>query len=485
MTGLSADDQQLDLAGARLLAANVQRLLRAAGEQIEEANARSPLVARLTDHLGCAFPDVLTVEKKYRIWEHASLQPGIDAYLARHSPGAEWFGISGADRRFESLDSMLAGTLRSGAFQLGRPDYATAATGPDETTEVVELGLVATAAPDGTPIVIGVQSTAAFDEQCVLTVFARERATARVVVSEVDRLKDEHDVLRGRYVSFTASEHNENELVTFLPRQELAAQDVILPDGRLEGVEAHILGIAEQAERLLAVGQHLKRGLLLHGPPGVGKTHTVRYLIGRLSGYTVVQLTGRAVRFLDQAVALARRLQPAAIVLEDVDLVAEDREMHDSSPLLFSLLDAMDGIAEDANVVFVLTTNRIKVLERALTERPGRVDLAVEIPRPDATGRSRLLRLYARELRIEADLDRVVAATEGVTASFIKELLRRVVLAAMREAEIVEVLTDAHFVAALAGMTAPGQSLTPGLLGARLDGADDLEQEDCDVDFTA
>ncbi|MFI0483368.1 ATP-binding protein [Actinomadura sp. 9N215] len=478
MSDSGTGDRQLDLAGARSLAASVQRLLRAAGEQVEEANARSPLVTRLTDHLGCPFPDVLTVEQTYRIWEHASLQRGIDAYLAGHSPDAEWFGISGADRRFESLDSMLTGALRTGGFQLGRPDYATAATGAAETMEVVELGLVTTAGPDGTPIVVGMQSTAAYDEQCVLTVFAKERATARAVRDEVDRLKDEHDVLRGRFVSFTASEHNENELVTFLPRQGPAATDVILPDGRLEGIESHIVGIAEHAERLLAAGQHLKRGLLLHGPPGVGKTHTVRYLIGRLSGYTVVQLTGHAVRFLDQAVALARRLQPAVIVLEDVDLVAEGRESHDSSPLLFSLLDAMDGLAEDANVVMVLTTNRVNVLERALTERPGRVDLAVEIPRPDAAGRLRLLRLYARDLRIEADLDRMVTATEGVTASFIKEMLRRAVLTALREAETVEALTDAHFEAALAGMTAPGQSLTPGLLGAPLDDPDDLRHED-------
>jgi hypothetical protein len=473
MSDLDTDDRHLELAEARALAASVQRLLRAAGERIEDANARSPLVTRLTDHLGCALPDVLTVERSYRSWEHASLQRGVDAYLAQRSPDAEWFGISGADRRFESLDTMLTGALHSGAFELGRPDYVTAATGPATTMEIVELGLVASTAPDGAPIVLGVQSTAAYDGRCILTIFARDRETAREVRDEIDGLKNEHDVLRGQFVSFSASEHNENELVAFLPRQTLAGSDVILPDGHLEGIEAHIVGIAEQAERLLAAGQHLKRGLLLHGPPGVGKTHTVRYLIGRLSGYTVVQLTGQALRYLDQAVALARRLQPAAIVLEDVDLVAEDRDLHDSSPLLFSLLDAMDGLAEDANVVMVLTTNRVKVLERALTERPGRVDLAVEVPRPDAEGRARLLRLYARDLRIDADLDRVVTATEGVTASYIKELLRRAVLAALRETDRVEALTDAHFDAALAGMAAPGQSLTPGLLGARPDDEDD------------
>jgi len=104
-------------------------------------------------------------------------------------------------------------------------------------------------------------------------------------------------------------------------------------------------------------------------------------------------------RYLDFVVALARRLQPAVVVIEDVDLVAEDRSFSDASPLLFALLDAMDGLAPDADVSFVLTTNRAEVLEQALAARPGRVDLAVEIPLPDATGRERLLRLCAELAR--------------------------------------------------------------------------------------
>ncbi|MBC6463069.1 AAA family ATPase, partial [Actinomadura sp. HBU206391] len=282
--------------------------------------------------------------------------------------------------------------------------------------------------------------------------------------------REEHDVLRGQVLKFGASEHHGNELVSFLPRPELTAADVVLPDGRLRAIEAHVVGIAEHARQLLAAGQHLKRGLLLHGPPGTGKTHTVRYLMSRLTDSTVIQLTGPAMRFLDTAVALARRLNPSVVIVEDVDLVAEDREITDGgNPLLFSLLDAMDGVAGDADVVFMLTTNRVRALERALAERPGRVDLAVEIPRPDSEGRLRLLRLYGQELRLEADLAAVAARTEGVTASFVKELVRRAVLVALREGPSVEVLTDAHFGVALEEMFDQAQSLTRGLLGAASD----------------
>ena len=68
-------------------------------------------------------------------------------------------------------------------------------------------------------------------------------------------------------------------------------------------------------------------------------------------------------------------------------------------PLLFQLLNEMDGLAEDADVVFVLTTNRADLLEPALAARPGRVDQAVELGLPDATARRALLELYRGRLR--------------------------------------------------------------------------------------
>jgi ATP-dependent Zn protease len=79
----------------------------------------------------------------------------------------------------------------------------------------------------------------------------------------------------------------------------------------------------------------------------------------------------------------------------------------------------------------VLTTNRVEVLERALAERPGRVDEAVEISAPDAAGRERLLRLYGAGTGLtELDLTATVEQTEGLTATYIRELARRAAIAA-------------------------------------------------------
>jgi SpoVK/Ycf46/Vps4 family AAA+-type ATPase len=84
---------------------------------------------------------------------------------------------------------------------------------------------------------------------------------------------------------------------------------------------------------------------------------------------------------------------------------------------------------------FLLTTNRADLLEPALAQRPGRMDHAALLPLPDAAARRRLLRLYQRSLELDlADPDAIIGRTEGVTASFIKELLRRAALRAAEEA---------------------------------------------------
>lgn len=94
--------------------------------------------------------------------------------------------------------------------------------------------------------------------------------------------------------------------------------------------------------------------------------------------------------------------------------------------MLNKLLNEMDGLREDADVLFILTTNRPDVLEPALASRPGRIDQAVEFPLPDDEGRGKLVRLYAADIRLSDQLVRtIVARTERVSAAFIKELMRR------------------------------------------------------------
>jgi ATP-dependent 26S proteasome regulatory subunit len=188
----------------------------------------------------------------------------------------------------------------------------------------------------------------------------------------------------------------------------------------------------------------------------------------------VILTTGLGLGLLRPVAQLARSLAPSMVVIEDIDLIAQERgqPFGHAGPLLFELLNEMDGLRDDSDIIFALTTNRPDILEPALAARPGRIDLAVELPLPDAQGRRRLLQLYARGLELrDVDLEAIVARTEGATPAYIKELLRKAaVLAAAESTDGAEhadlVVTAAHLETALAELDEGGR-LAQRLLGLR------------------
>ncbi|MEZ5129056.1 MAG: ATP-binding protein [Micropruina glycogenica] len=421
------DGPSLDLDVAEGLARALRDVLEMAGRA--QPRTKSATVDWIESHLGAPLGELTTVTTEWPAWRHASVQSGVEAYLP---PGVEWIGLRSRHVEHMALIDLLMHEPGMGQT-LAQPQLIEVATGPDTMADAFRVALCRLATDDGSPVVLCLRRS---DEhgppQVAIELVLSDPKAGAPVLQRLRELVDEHDVLRGQVVTFGPSEHYGNHMVSFLPRPDVGPDDVVLPAGILEQLSHHVLGIGDRAAQLTELGFHLKRGLLLYGPPGTGKTHTVRHLIAQAVEATVIVLSGEGLAMIEPATTLARRLTPSIVVVEDVDLIAQDRDYSPTgNPLLFSLLDAMDGVAADADVTFLLTTNRTAVLEDALVQRPGRVDLAVEIPRPDAAGRERLLRLYARDATLEADLTDAVARTEGVTASAIKELMRRAVLAAL------------------------------------------------------
>jgi ATP-dependent 26S proteasome regulatory subunit len=193
-----------------------------------------------------------------------------------------------------------------------------------------------------------------------------------------------------------------------------------------------------------------------------------------MPGHTTLLITAEQVVLLEQYFKLARFLQPSIIVVEDVDLIARERTQMQNpgqEVMLNKLLNEMDGLREDAEVIFILTTNRPDQLEPALASRPGRIDQAIEFPLPDDTGRAKLARLYAQGMQLNnAVADAIVSKTKGASAAFIKELMRRSAQFALLESKDTT-LTLNSVDAALEEMVFIGGSLNLKLLGAA-DGLD-------------
>jgi ATP-dependent 26S proteasome regulatory subunit len=242
---------------------------------------------------------------------------------------------------------------------------------------------------------------------------------------------------RGKILSFDgdASYHGQATGIMVHRLAPVDREQVILPEPTLRLLDRNVVRFVGSRDALRRLGQSTRKGILLYGPPGTGKTHTIRYLAANLPGHTTLIITAAQMAWLGAYMSLARLLQPATVVIEDVDLIARDRNEMDGpceESLLNKLLNEMDGLKEDADILFVLTTNRPEELESALAGRPGRIDQAIEVPLPDDIGRAKLVQLYGKGLPLDAAIiEEAVRRTKGVSAAFIKELMRRIAQSAI------------------------------------------------------
>ncbi|MEE8603599.1 AAA family ATPase [Euzebya tangerina] len=438
----------------------------------------SPISAAIRDHLGQPASSLDVVSLKLAPHEQPNVQLALDLWADRPNRELELIGLSGQGRRNrgltlgELITPIDTGLLGHGGMGLGPVDYVSRPIAVGRSLSCVDFGVVL--AKDGQASIVAFISGPAprhGQDKLVVEAVAAERAGAERFLAELTELRREHDVHRGQVVTLGNPHgpfHHDAAEVEFIDLPRVVRDDVVLPDGTLDLIEEQTIGMAQRAPSLLAGGRHLKRGLLLFGPRGTGKTHTLTYLMGAMPDRTSIVLSGQGFGAIAPAAEMARSLAPSMLILEDVDLIAQERGMGPSgtNPLLFQLLNEMDGVGADDDVIFALTTNRVDLLEPALAARPGRIDLAIEIPLPDADGRRRLWQAYATGLIVDAvDVDAVVDRTEGVTASFISELLRRGALYAADTSGNVPVLTQSVVDRALTDMLERGGALGRRLLG--------------------
>jgi hypothetical protein len=306
--------------------------------------------------------------------------------------------------------------------------------------------------------------------KCIVEVMAQEKQDAERFLVDVQAALSRRSIYRGKVISLGTStegmSHGQLE-IAFHKLPDITREKIILPEGLLKRIERQSLDATKYKDALLAANRRLKRGLLLHGAPGTGKTLTAMYLASQLKERTVIILTGRGMALIANCCAMARGLQPAMIIIEDVDLIAEERTSpgNCNTSILFELLNQMDGLADDADILFLLTTNRPDILEPALAARPGRIDQAFEVPLPDAECRRRLFDLYSTGMAVKIDdMQPFIKRTEGASAAFINELMRKAALFAAPDG--VPIVVEArHLDEALHELVVEGGTLTRSLLG--------------------
>src|SRR5262249_51548623 len=134
--------------------------------------------------------------------------------------------------------------------------------------------------------------------------------------------------------------------------KQVREEDLILPETVKRLLRQCIVSFYRHGELLTELGIDMKRGILLHGPPGTGKTSISLYLAGLLPNFTVCFVSGERLLHPREICQMARYLQPAMVVFEDIDLVAMERDANGLATVLGELMNQIDGCEPTDQVLF-------------------------------------------------------------------------------------------------------------------------------------
>eukprot|EP00177_Eucheuma_denticulatum_P002804 GFKZ01005033.1.p1 GENE.GFKZ01005033.1~~GFKZ01005033.1.p1 ORF type:complete len:429 (+),score=104.12 GFKZ01005033.1:237-1523(+) len=184
-----------------------------------------------------------------------------------------------------------------------------------------------------------------------------------------------------------------------------------------ELIEAVVLPLTHK-ERFEAVGIRPPKGVLMYGPPGVGKTLLARACAAqtnatflKLAGPQLVQMfIGDGAKLVRDAFALAKEKGPTIIFIDELDAIGTkrfdselsgDREVQRT---MLELLNQLDGFSSDDEIKVIAATNRVDILDPALL-RSGRIDRKIEFVLPDETARARILQIHSRKMNVNKDVN--------------------------------------------------------------------------------
>jgi 26S proteasome regulatory subunit T5 len=203
-----------------------------------------------------------------------------------------------------------------------------------------------------------------------------------------------------------------------------------------ELIEAIVLPIT-QIKTFENLGIQPPKGVLLYGPPGMGKTLLARACAAqtnasflKLAGPQLVQMyIGEGANLIREAFSLAREKAPSIIFIDEIDAIGTKRFDSDANGdrevqrTMLELLNQLDGFSINMNVKVISATNRVDTLDPALL-RSGRIDRKIEFPYPDLLSREKILQIHCRKLQISEDLklNEIARITENFNGAQLKAI---------------------------------------------------------------
>ncbi|MDX1920510.1 MAG: AAA family ATPase [Candidatus Caenarcaniphilales bacterium] len=275
-----------------------------------------------------------------------------------------------------------------------------------------------------------------FNDICCLETACVESKYHQQIIEEINNLAKHNSVYKNKLFSFefldSVSDEDGYEYkkeivrVRFSEPFHIEEPDIVIEEKIKNILQRNIIDFHNHYPKLKEIGLRGQQGILFHGPPGTGKTYTCKYLLSQLKDITKIYITGHNLHKLKSIISIARSLEPAILIIEDVDLIFTSREINLYSTSLGEFMDELDGFNKDQELIFVLTTNDIERLEQAIKNRPGRINQCILFDLPSSFLRKKYLESYFTDYKLEdCDLDFISQKVGSVSQAFLKELVKR------------------------------------------------------------
>lgn len=251
---------------------------------------------------------------------------------------------------------------------------------------------------------------------------AEKKQEMEDLIASVMTIADKENIYRGKKLEFSGQ-------IRFLDVKERKWDTVVLDEAIKSEIKANSIDFLRQSERWVQYGIPVKRGILLCGAPGTGKTIVCKALMSAAEGITCITTNAYALAtggYITQLFELAEDLSPSIVIIEDIDLIGQSREEYGyhQGPALIDLLAEMDGIEEQGKIVTIATTNHLETLDKALSQRPSRFDKVIKLTRPSVTHRRELISRLCRKIPMDNKIQEYIAIkAENCTPAQLQEIV--------------------------------------------------------------
>ena len=256
---------------------------------------------------------------------------------------------------------------------------------------------------------------------------AKRRKEIEEFVNGVKSLAKEQNFYRGKAIQF-------GERIHFLNIKDKSWNSIILDPAIKREIKANTLGFLNKKNRWAKYGIPQKRGILLAGEPGTGKTVICKALMAEANGVTCTTTNAyrlSADEYITELYEMAQDLSPCVVFIEDIDLIGLNREEYhyQHGPALLSLLNVLDGVEEKQEIVTVATTNNLQTLDKAISQRPSRFDRVVQLFLPSLEERKELVGLLCQKIPLdEPTQDYITRRSEHCTPAQLQEVIYSLVI---------------------------------------------------------